>query len=454
MQTPESPLPNYFRILRRQAWIVLLVLGATLGATGALLHAQKPVYRASMTLVVGEPRGDLPPVLGSHSVARTMTNLLESDLLARSVIRDLDLNMSTEDFLKKLTVQVLPDTAVLAVSYDSTNRDRAVEVLTELARNFTREVDQTLGVRFGQKRAGSFSLIVRMFDPPHLEPKTVERNAVRTLAFAGGLGLVLGLLLAVARDGLDSRIREPGDAEAWFGAPVIAALSGGLPKALPDRAGGRRGKRAARRLAQLDLLRARLEFAQKGVGGPTILVSSADTKDDVTGVAANLAAAFARAGRRVICVDADLLSPQLGRYVGGEDGRPGIVDVLEHRADLDDALTAVDLEPPSENGSGPSDSRGSLELLEAGTTAVAGGLQAEAMVDLATRLLERADYIVIAAPPLFAAEAIPLALHADSVLVVARHGRTTRQQATAARSTLESLGVSKVGVVLTDAPSR
>src|SRR5688500_10654798 len=336
MQTPESPLPNYFRILRRQAWIIVLVLAVVLGATGALLYSQKPVYRASMTLVVGEPRGDMPPVLGSHSVARTMTNLLESDLLARTVIRDLDLNVSTEEFLRQLPVQVLPDTAVLAVSYDSTNRDLAVDVLTELARNFTREVDQTLGTRTGRQRSGSFSLIVRMFDPPHLEPETIERHPVRTLAFAAGLGLVLGLLLAVARDGIDSRIRDPSDAEAWFGAPVLGGLSKGLPRtvSLPNEA--RRRKRAERGLARLDLLRARLEFAQSGIGGPTIMVSGPDARDDTTGVAAHLAAAFARAGKHVICVDADLSRPGLRAYLSGEDGRPGIVDVVARRADLDE----------------------------------------------------------------------------------------------------------------------
>ena len=50
------------------------------------------------------------------------------------------------------------------------------------------------------------------------------------------------------------------------------------------------------------------------------------------------------------------------------------------------------------------------------------------------------------------AEAYPLAVQVDNVLIVARRGRTTKDQAEWARDTLEEIGVEKVGVVLTDSP--
>jgi hypothetical protein len=59
--------------------------------------------------------------------------------------------------------------------------------------------------------------------------------------------------------------------------------------------------------------------------------------------------------------------------------------------------------------------------------------------------------VVFDSPPLMVADSFALARHADSVLVVARRGRTTREQAEWARETLEGLGVDKVSVVLTNA---
>jgi Mrp family chromosome partitioning ATPase len=76
----------------------------------------------------------------------------------------------------------------------------------------------------------------------------------------------------------------------------------------------------------------------------------------------------------------------------------------------------------------------------------------DAVADVITRLLERADYVIFDSPPLSVAEAYPLAVRADNVLVVARRGRTTKDQAEWARDTLEEIGVEKVGVVLTDSP--
>ncbi|MGH2921309.1 MAG: YveK family protein, partial [Gaiellaceae bacterium] len=147
MQPPDSPLRHYLQVLKRQAWLVVLVPALTVAVTVAILETQKSVYRASTMFVVGEPRGTLPPVLGSNSVTRTMTNLIESDVVVRSVIRRLRLDVSTEKFREDFAVSVLPDTSVIKVSYDSTDRRRAVDVVRELERIFTRRLDATLGVQ-------------------------------------------------------------------------------------------------------------------------------------------------------------------------------------------------------------------------------------------------------------------------------------------------------------------
>jgi receptor protein-tyrosine kinase len=79
--------------------------------------------------------------------------------------------------------------------------------------------------------------------------------------------------------------------------------------------------------------------------------------------------------------------------------------------------------------------------------------------DAVSKLLEelgsRADFVIVDSPPLLSlADAFPLVLQADSVLVVARLDRTTRERAGAVRTTLEGLGAQSVAVVLTDAPAR
>jgi receptor protein-tyrosine kinase len=438
----------------------VLVPVIAIGAMVGYLQMREPVYRAAMTLVVGEPRGELPPVLGSSSVTRTMTNLLESDLVARSVIDTLNLDVPVKEFTEKLKVNVLPDTSVLDVTYDSTDPEVALGVISELNSIFTRELDEALGVRESAvtgTRTGSFDLIVRTFDAPHLEPEPIPAKTVQNIAFAGIASLVLGLLLAVGREALDSRVRARGDVEEWLDAPVVFELPKGLRGELPPGVGKpRSARREHRRAATFDVLRARVQFAQMGgIAGRTIAVTSAGREVGKSAVTANLGAALARAGKRVVCVDADVRRPGLNRCLGLPTDAPGLVDVIEHDVDLDAVMLHVELAQPSSNGAGPSKPKGSLDVLSAGSppSPLVDLLTPEAIAAVTDRLLERADYVLFDAPPLLVASSFPLAIQSDNVLVVARHGRTTKGQAEAVRATLDGLGVEKVGVVLTDAPA-
>ena len=454
MQQADSALRQYIQILRRRAWLVVLVPAIALGLTLALVSTREQVYLAKMTLVVGEqPRANEPPSLGSGSVTRTLTNLMESDLIARSVINRLKLDETLETFGQRLKVEVLPDTSVLDVSYETSNRKEGLAVVDELARSFTNRLDATLGTISGQRRPDSFRLVVRVFDEPHAEP--VESSSVTTLGFAVAAGLVLGIMLAIGREALDSRMRSRRDAEQWFGAPVVGALPKGMRGKPPPGVGGERRRGETQRVASLDLLRARLQFAGMGVAGPTILVTSAGVGEGKSTVAANLGAALAWTGERVVCVDADVRRSSLQRYLGIETDAPGLTEVLNGEVVLEEMLIPVDLLQPTSNGSGPTDAPGRLEVLPAGSKPHTLGsvLTPEIVTALLERLRARADYIIFDAPPLLVADVYPLAIQADNVLVVARSGRTTREQAESARATLEGLGVQKVGIVLTDAPS-
>jgi Mrp family chromosome partitioning ATPase len=453
MQSSDSALRQYLRTIRRQAWLVVLVPVLVVAAMFAVSKTQDSIYRASMTLVVGTQINNArAPELGDFSLTRNMTTLLEDDYIVENVIRNLGLDIKAEDFKERLSIDVLPETSILKVSYDSTDPRLARNVISEIARIFPRQVNRTLGTREpGRPRsAGSFDLIVRVYNPPHVQADPVGPKTGANIIFGAVAGIALGLLLAVAREALDSRLRERREAEEWFDAPIV----GTLPKGM-GRVATRRGAGHDRRTATLDLLRARMQFTGAGIHGPTILVADSGPDMGKSIVTANLGAALARGGKRVIVVDADIRRPRLHRSLGVEaSGDVGFVDVLGGHADLNEALVPVEIPSHSTNGAGPGEAAGTLELLSSGSTPapVSDIVTPEAVTELTQRLLERADYVIFDSPPLSVAEAYPLAVRADNVLIVARRGRTTKEQAEWARDTLEEIGVEKVGVVLTDSP--
>jgi capsular polysaccharide biosynthesis protein/MinD-like ATPase involved in chromosome partitioning or flagellar assembly len=462
---------TYVRFLKRHLWLLVLVTACALAATAFVTFRKDPVYRATMKVVVAQTGGTSQPDIGSQKLSQTMSNLLESDVVATSVIRRLSLDTTPHTLLKELHVSFKPDSSVLEITFDSTDKRSAVIVLREFSRAFQRLVDEKLGVQSGRGALGDPGtlpvIIATVFDPPHLKPGRVSPKPARTLGFAGVLGLAAALMLAFARESLDAGIRDRGDAEKWFGAPVLGSLPKGAVGRPPPEVGGRENRDL---VEAMRVLSANLQFSESGVRGPTVLVTSAQKSEGKTTVAANLAVELAMSGKDVICVDADMRRPRLhAQLLLGEDGR-GLVDVIRGSSELDDALEVVNLVVPSRNGRplfrrrAPQDidtvtvtTEGRLRALRAGRTepGSASIFTKEVTRDLVETLSSMADYVVVDAPPLLAlADAFPLALQADSVLVVARLDRTTKERAGAVRTTLDGLGVRSVAVVLTDAPVR
>ena len=280
-----------------------------------------------------------------------------------------------------------------------------------------------------------------------------SRKSGSTLIFTCLAGLMLGLLLASGREAFDSRIRGRRDAEASFGAPVLGALPKELHRRAPPSLPVEKPEDGA---AALELLRERVQLDRRDneATGSSVFVTSAGPSTGKVAVAANLAAALARAGERVVCVDVDVGRPALHVYLGTRADAPGLLEVLDERVELDDALIRVELTPPSTNGAASERRRGRLEVLQSGNPRSRLEVLTLENVDrLLAQLREQADYVVLDGPTLLAPDFFPLAVKSDNVLVVARRGRTTKAQADSARKTLEGLGVDNVGVVLTDARS-
>jgi uncharacterized protein involved in exopolysaccharide biosynthesis len=208
-QSPPT-LRRYLDFARRQAWLILLVTLVAIAAAAFTVQRQASVYRASMGILVAD--AEARPPLGNQAIAQTMKSLLKSDILARRVVNKLDLPMSSSRLASKLQVQIQPNSSVLHVSYDSTQKEQALSVVTEAAAEFENLAREN-GVSTSLNRPGPLSIVASQFDPPHLEPNRVSPQPARVLGFAGVLGLALGLVLAFARESLDDRIRSRREAE-------------------------------------------------------------------------------------------------------------------------------------------------------------------------------------------------------------------------------------------------
>jgi capsular exopolysaccharide synthesis family protein len=163
-----------------------------------------------------------------------------------------------------------------------------------------------------------------------------------------------------------------------------------------------------------------------------VAVTSAGTGEGRTTTATNLAFTAALEGRAVLLVEADLRRPVLQALLELAP-RPGLVDVLDGRVELAQAVARV----------------GPLSVLCAGDVGEpAGAARGGRVAALEEQLRAAYDLVVLDAPPAMAfAGGDRLALMADAAILVVRAGVTPRP---VTRFALDALGDRAVGVVLND----
>jgi len=166
----------------------------------------------------------------------------------------------------------------------------------------------------------------------------------------------------------------------------------------------------------------------------SLLITSPSRGDGKTNAAANLAVVFARAGKRVVLVDANLRRPHIAAIFGLPD-QDGLSTLLEHER-LPEPVTV-----PSVPG---------LSIIPAGGTAINSSeiLGSPRMSQFIYELQSWADVVLIDSAPLWYSDALALAPQVKGVLLIVSCGTTDRQSTINAVESLRLVGARVIGTVL------
>ena len=291
----------------------------------------------------------------------------------------------------------------------------------------------------------------------------VSPRPVRDTATGVGVGLLLGIGLALLREHAQNRIRSLEEIERLTSLPILAQLPfdeastsepaevAVLTRPLSPLAEGVRSLRTSIRYL--------------GADGPVkvLLVTSALPGEGKSLVAANLAAAHARAGHRTVLVSADLRRPGASRMFGVAASAPGLTNVVVQSFPADAADGDATL---ASNGPGTEVARTAtaatvatshrlLRYLPSGPTPPnpAELLGSRRMLEVVEELAASADVVVVDTPPLLpVTDAAVLAAKADGVLLVAAVGETRRDALNRAKAVLDGTKARVLGVVANKMP--
>jgi polysaccharide biosynthesis transport protein len=276
---------------------------------------------------------------------------------------------------------------------------------------------------------------VRIVDHAEVLQHPTKPQVGLNLAFGLLAAVVGGVMLAFIREAVETRIHTPEDILTATGMPSVSVLpmiSGDDAKDLSVGTGmaarlkgGRNGDDTVSRFlldnpssAEAEALRgmyATIMLSKAGGRPPQVLlVVSGCSGEGKTTIATNFAIALSRRGPTCL-VDGDLRKGSVSRTFGVHVST-GLATVLSGLAELEDVITKVPDVP-------------NLSIVPAGTADRNPGelMGGESMDRVVSDLREQFEFVVFDSPPILPyADGRLLSTLVDGLILVGRHGKTTR----------------------------
>ncbi|WP_425398225.1 polysaccharide biosynthesis tyrosine autokinase [Aeoliella sp.] len=254
-------------------------------------------------------------------------------------------------------------------------------------------------------------------------------------------GLSIGVTLAYVQDVLDDRFNSPEELSAQLGVPVLGLVQRLNP--LPGEGLASIHTHVCPNDTDSEAFRTlRTSLALSTDGSERILISSAEPGDGKTTVSANLAVAFAQAGKRTLVIDADLRRPGMTTLLGLK-GTAGVTDLLSSGEPIANVAPSHVLRTDAEG----------LDIIPAGLRRPnpAELLASAAFIELLAWADSQYDQVLVDCPPVLAvSDAQIVGRLVDGAVLVVRPDKNHRRLVARACENFRSTGSRVLGVVAND----
>lgn len=212
------PLGEYFRILRRRGWIIVLL--AILTAASALVFStvQNPVYRATVNVLVQPARTDFGLAQSAKLLLDSYVAFLDTDNSAAAIIQDLQLDMLPEALRADVSIAAEAQRFLITIAVDNENGDAANDVARKWAERWCS------GAMTKTKSSAAKTALPRLLLDAPRYVLDHPRRGLNTAA-GGVLGILLGGLLIFFLEYWDAGIlRTRADVERQLNLAVLGAI--------------------------------------------------------------------------------------------------------------------------------------------------------------------------------------------------------------------------------------
>jgi capsular exopolysaccharide synthesis family protein len=450
-------LQDILLVIRRRLWVISVVAVVLAGAAVGFSMAQTPVYEASTKILVGQERGvtiDPNYAYGLQQLTQTMVGGVSSRPVAKAVIRQENLRMTTEEFLSHLSAEQEPETQWIQVHYTDSSPERAQRLANAVGDVFSKQVSEV--------NSGATAITVTVWERAVVPDAPVAPNPVRNGLLALALGLFIGVGLAFVLEYRDDRWNSPEEMERVSGAPTFGIIPEFKDSKTQKEVSAaqsllKTGRRQAGKEAETDELAGRLVTALDPTSAAAeayrtlrtnllygafldepakvIVLTSPGPGEGKSTTCANLGVVLAQAGKNTLILDCDFRKPVMHRFFGLRNLH-GIVDVVVGERSLQESwkepveglkVVPVGTVPPN-----PTELLGSRRFSE-----------------LLASFREEFNYVLVDAAPVgLVSDPAILAAQGDGVLLVSDAQNTRKGSMRQAVRSLGAVGANVLGTVM------
>lgn len=223
MEEQEIDLLELWEAIKKR-WIIVVVIPLIAALTSGIANffILDPIYEASTTLIVGKKASeeqqasqllDNSVLQANKQLALTYSEIAKSRTVEENVINKLNLHYTKEELDKKISVESVKNTEILAISVQDKDPQVAALIANTMAEKFSESV-------INIKKVDSVSIVDKAV-PPN---QPVKPKKTQNILIALAAGLIVSVGLALLLEFLDNTIKNAKDVEKILGLPVLGEI--------------------------------------------------------------------------------------------------------------------------------------------------------------------------------------------------------------------------------------
>ncbi|TPF95436.1 protein-tyrosine kinase [Bifidobacterium sp. UTBIF-78] len=430
--------------LKKHFITAIVTLVVVCAAAAAYTFTRTPMYTATSELLAtyrtsaSSTTGSAGNELNSgasyiNSQIQTYPQLVKTESVLQPVIDDLGLKTTVKELAATVTASNPSDTMLVDISVENADPKTASTIANAVAESLKKQVTSTLYSDEGDKIVSPVNLTV--VQQAYVPASPSSPNVKMNLAIGVLVGVVFGLIAAVIKDSLDTRIRHESDVTALVDAPILGSIRrndlyhGKAPAVI--------SKPASREAEEVRRLRTNLSFILPGTPcSNVIVVTSAGPSEGKTTISVNMATAFAESGSKVLLIDADVRNPSVGKQLDLED-TVGLTHLITNEVSSQEAIQKY--------------WKQNFHVLPAGAQRINPSilLNSHAMKALIDQVSEAYDYVIVdTAPMRVSNDAVVFAKEGPQLMFVVGLGVAEKRLLRKTVQELDTLDVKPVGIAI------